>query len=393
MIVQIVNAIKQWRVDPDGFLRVTACILKEGVYPYKKTEMGDPSETSSIRADADGTVWQYIPADAFTDEALKTLEGKPIIVGNHDWQTSTDAHPIGSVAGGTLDQPSKDEIVIDMLITDEDTKNKVMTRELQEVSAAYESDFEICDGVFNGTPYNGKQGNLRFNHILLLPNGCGRCGHDVRILNSKNNGNQGSLKMKNVIKLKLKNGVDKEYEFENEDDAEIAEKMVEDEKALNAEELATAMETIKSLNEKLEELQNEKDEALKTLNEAKAQIEELTSAEGQAELANAALEQDEDEDEILNSEFDTDEERTEIKNRCRNSKTYADRRKAIVMAVMNSKGKNVSGWNQESIDGAFEAMRTVARVRNSKAMGGVKAKNSRISGRDNLSRILRPLKA
>lgn len=390
MQVRIVNAIKQWRVDSDGFLRVTACILKEGVYPYNKSEM----EGADAVPDTDGKVYQYIPASAFTENALKTLEGKPVIIGEHDWQTSRENDPVGAVAGNVMEQQRPNEIVVDLLITDEEVKNKIMSKELQEVSAAYEADFVIEDGYFNGEHFHGKQTNLRFNHILLLPEGCGRCGHDVRILNSNNkikNRTQGRLM--NVIKMKLKNGVEKEYQFESENDADQADKMVADQTAFNAEELQTAMEEIKNCKEQITELNAKLNEAIETANKYKNQIEELTSAEGQAELAQTALEQNEDEDEILNSEFDTEEERTEIKNRCKNAKTYADRRKTIVCAVMNSKGRSTNNWDTLAYDGAFEMLRATARSRNAKVMGGVKTKNSLAINRDNLTRILRPLKA
>lgn len=385
MKMYVKNAINGWRVDPDGFLRITACILKEGVYPYAKSEMQGVELLEADIVDEQGMVWQYIPASAFNDEALKTLEGKPVIVGSHDWQTAQDNKAVGSIAGSAKEVNG--EVIVDLLITDEDTIKRITNKELTEISAGYESDVAFEKGKFEDTEYVAIQTNLRFNHILLLPDGCGRCGHDVRILNKKHLTREGN---KMTIKLKMLNGDDKEYSFTNAEDAKVAEEMAEDQKEFNADEVAKAMEEIKQLQAQKEELEAKYATVMQTLTEAQAQIAKLTSPEGQAELVNEALAQDENEDEILNSEFDP-AERDEIKNRCNNAKTYADRRKELVMAVMNSKGKNVADWNQESIDGAFKALCAVAKVRNSKAMGGVKVVNS--APKDNLSRILRSFKA
>ena len=87
---------QNWRIDSDGMLRVTARVLADGVFPYLKAESPDDAKEN-----AEGLVGQYIPVKEFTDEALQSLEGKPVIVEDHVWRTpentTKDGLTVGSV--------------------------------------------------------------------------------------------------------------------------------------------------------------------------------------------------------------------------------------------------------------------------------------------------------
>lgn len=59
--------IQNWRIDPDGMLRVTVHVLKEGVYPYGAGEW--PAKKGHDHA-------QYIPAAEFTASHFSSIHGQ-----------------------------------------------------------------------------------------------------------------------------------------------------------------------------------------------------------------------------------------------------------------------------------------------------------------------------
>lgn len=377
--MKITNSLgNKWRIDDDGFLRVTACILKDGVYDYTA------EECPAVAPNEDGNVPNKIIVDNLSDDVLKSIEGKPVIVGDHEWQTSTDNAPCGSVAG--VATVKNGEIIVDLLITDETTKQDIIDGKLTEISAAYDAEVKGEQGLFDGVPFLCIQTPTKFNHILLLPDGGGRCGKEVRIINQKTKDG------KEMKTIKIKNGKSsKEYRFENEADAETAEAMVDDQKAFNAEEVQNAMNEMEEVKKQVEELQAKKAELEELLQRYKEQLEEALSPEHQAELAEEAKQQNEDEDAVIEAEVNEAEQEA-TKQECQNAKTYAERRALIVRKVLNSKGVKTDKFTSEAFDGAFESLvaTSKAKLANKKqVMGGARVANAATS---NLERILRPMK-
>lgn len=382
--MQITNALgNKWRIDDDGFLRVTACILKDGVFDYT------PEECPTVAPLDDGRVPNKIIVDNLPEDVLKTVEGKPVIKGEHNWQTSTDnnSNPVGSVAGVAVVENGN--LIVDLLITDEATKQQILDGELTEISAGYDAGIKAEEGEFDGARYVCEQVPTKFNHILLLPDGCGRCGKEVRIINTKQKKAGETMKT-----IKIKNGkTAKEYRFENEADAETAEAMVDDQKAFNAEEIQNALTEMEEVKKQVEELTAKKAELEELIAGYKQQLEEALSPEHQAELAEQAKQQNEDEDAVIEAEVNEGEQEA-VKTECQNSKTYADRRALLVRKVLNSKGVRTDRFTQEAFDGAFESLvaTSKAKLANKKqVMGGVRALNTATTG-NNLERILRPMK-
>lgn len=369
----------KWRIDDDGFLRVTACILKNGVFDYTA------EECPAIQPNEDGIVPNKIIVDNLPEAVLQSIEGKPVIVGDHEWQTSTVNDPCGSVAGKA--SVVNGEILVDLLITDEATKQDIIDGKLTEISAAYDAEVKWEQGLFDGVPFLCIQTPTKFNHILLLPDGCGRCGNEVRIINKKQK-DGGIMKT-----IKIKNGKSsKEYRFENEADAETAEAMVDDQKAFNAEEIQNAMNDLGEVKKQVEELTSKKAELEELLETYKKQLEEALSPEHQAELAEEAKQQNEDEDAVIEAEVNEAEQEA-TKQECQNARTYAERRALIVRKVLNSKGVKTDKFTAEAFDGAFESLvaTSKAKIANKKqVMGGARVANSAASS--TLERILRPMK-
>lgn len=190
-----------------------------------------------------------------------------------------------------------------------------------------------------------------------------------------------------------------DYTFQNEDDAKEAERMVEDQKTFNGEELEAAMAAAEELKGQITELQKKYDENLKVIEEQKARIDDLMSAETQSAMADEAAAQAEAEDAVLEDAVEnedvTAEEKEEIKNKLCNAKTFAARRAIVVQNALSISPEQFKNWNQDAVDGAFETLAAKAqkRLQNAKKslMGGNSAKMQN-AGMTNLERVLRPMR-
>lgn len=384
-----------WRVDEDGLLRVTARVLADGVFPYLADESPE-----GARPGADGLVGHYIPEAEFTEEALHSLEGKPVIVGEHEWRNSENAMHDGLTVGAVAGTPEVRDgyIVCDFIISDKDAVERVMRGELVEVSAAYDAACEAKDGMYQGKPFGAVQSGLRFNHVLLLRDGEARCSPGTRIVNKSQKEN---LSMGKIIQRQFGNSrVD--FRFENEADAAEAEKMADEERKFNASELEAAMSKAAEVKAQMDSLKAEYDEAMKTIEAQKKQIDDLMSAETQEALAAEAAAQTEAEDAILDeaveNEVIAEEEKEVVKNQCKNCKTFADRRRVVVQNAMKLDAEALRNWNQDAVDGAFETLNRQASIRSERAnrkmnkspMGGARGKVN--NSQSTLERILRPIR-
>lgn len=413
-----------WRVDDDGFLRVTARIIKEGVYPYGAEETSE----KDVRAYLPGIdpIMQYIPLAEFTEGALATLEGKPVTVpliepGQewHQWRNPgnalRDTLTVGTIAGKPyVDDEggiSCDMLIMDPLAIHDITEEQNPEKRLVEVSAGYMAMFDIAAGDFAGVPYHGAQKDLHFNHVLLLPEGMGRCGYDVRIINSRETDSrkqsEGAGIMPTTLKVTVGNKA-RSYKFQNEDDAAMAEEMLNEEKSFNAEAVQTAIAAKTDLEGQIAELQKQLAEHDQHLADAKKQIEELLTPAAQEAMAEELVEQKDAEDAIIDAETDNmeggdaeaEEEKEEFGNALKKCNSLAERRKATVSRVMNMRGLKVDNWTQDAFDGAFEMLAANAKAHaKGKAKSGRTLNGTRTPGKgastpvSNRERMLRPMKA
>ena len=310
-----------WRIDDDGIMTVRARVLKEGVFPYLASEIpGLSSDKPKLEV--------YIPATEFTPEALKSGEGVPVIVDEHEWRNADNALKDGYTKGavaGNLSLDSKGGIICELKIMDAETVDKIKSGDLVEVSAGYMADFVQEDGTFGGKPYDHVQRNIVFNHILLCHKGEGRCGEDVKVFNKKTGEKQMTVK----IRYKVGN-MDKEVEFSNEDDAKKADEMVKDVTSVKAAEIDNALEEIKEKKEQIETLNAELEEKKRMVEEFKQKLDEALSPEAQ--------------------------EACKALNR-------AQRLVHLATHVMNKKGVDIKDWSDDQKIGAFMAIAAEAKAK------------------------------
>ena len=381
LISEKVKIGNNFKVDEDGIMLVKAVILKEGVFDYLEKEFVDGG--------SDKIVPVYIPASEFTPEALKSGEGRQVIVGDHDWRNAENSMHDGASVGqisGTL-SVKDGKIVCELRIAEKETVDKILAKELVEISAGYTADFQQEDGSYNGTPYNYRQGNIVFNHVLLLPVGEGRCGSDVRVINKK----QGEKQMSKTLRIKIGN-TDKSVEFSNEEDAVKAEGLVEEVKETSAKDVENALEELKTLKEEVEAKNAEIEEKTKLVEEFKNKLDEALSPETQEAMAEELAEQKVAEDEVIETEFEDDKEKEEVKNACK-ALNRKDRILFIAGKVMNKKGFDCASMSEDRMIGAFQAIALEAhqKVQNKKAekkfVPGVQALNKQAEAKQGVARM------
>lgn len=376
-----------FKVDADGIMLVKAIILKEGVFDYLESEFVEGGSQEKI-------VPVYIPLNEFTPEALKSGEGRDVIVGDHDWRTVEnalkDGNTVGNISGTLSLQDGK--IVCELLIKDKETIDKILAKELVEISAGYTADFQQEDGSYNGTPYNYRQGNIVFNHVLLLPVGEGRCGSDVRVINKK----KGETKMSKTLRVQIGN-IDKTVEFSNEDDAAKAETLVDEVQTSSAKDVENALEELKTLKEEVETKNAELEEKKKLIEEYKEKLEEALSPETQEAMAEELAEQKVAEDEVIEAEFE-DEEKEEVKNECK-AMNRKQRLLHLASKVMNKKGFDCANLSEDRMIGAFQAIALEAhqkvqnkKVAEKKFVPGVQAMNKQATQKTGVARMFYGIK-
>lgn len=278
--------LRKWNVDDDGFLRCRSTILKTGILKYHRSEIPDENIPDHITDD-----WIYLLVDESelsNPESIKTLEGKPLVSG-HKWQEAGSMSDVGNIAGA----PYYDDgyLCADCLVTDLVAKDQVMLdendpRKLRDLSSAYDSGIEWKSGYnSSGEFYHGRQVNIRYNHVALLPIGDGRAGSDVRILNKK-----GDSKTMEFTSVKFGNS---RIRVANEDMEKMSGEMERTENEMMSPEMKTKLAEYEEMKGKMSTLEGElmamKEELEAAL--AKASPEAVQEA---AEVMNAEKEEAKD---------------------------------------------------------------------------------------------------
>lgn len=150
---------------PSGGKRIDANIFRTGVQEYK---MADGSIRRELRH----------PDEVFSPASLASWAGAPVTVD----------HPIDmvtpnnwkDVAIGHIDQPEPDGIFGRTQVHVNDAKAiERIGVDLIECSGGYTAECDPTPGEWEGQRYDGKQVNIRGNHLALGPRDWGRAGRMV----------------------------------------------------------------------------------------------------------------------------------------------------------------------------------------------------------------------
>ena len=357
----------KWEETPDGFLRCKARVLAERVMPYSKGELGE-----DVPVDQD-IIQMLVTQETMAEpEAIRSLEGALLVAGDHTWLTPdmVSEYGMGHVAG----QPVMDGpyLVCDLLLTNPEAIAAVKSGQLPEISAAYRAETVFQPGEFNGEHYDAIQTQLRYNHIAIIPEGHGRAGRDVRILNKKNNKEEIKMSDNDVklVRIQLKNT----KKFVNVDEEGAS--AVEEEGSVSEASLESAMSDLEAKNAEMSALQGEVEELKGQLSVYQQKLDELLSTEAIEHAAEGIVEEAGEAETIientpiLNEKGDEDEDKKkEIMNSLKG--VYGEK---LYVKVLNSIGIKTEEMERGVIKGVFKAQAQIAN-----SMKGVK-KETKVAG-------------
>ena len=347
----------KWEKTEDGFLRCKACVLMQSIMPYAKSELEgvpDGFQNSSIR--------MYVPIDEIAAQsALRSLEGMPIVAGDHTWMTPelVSDYSMGNVSG--VPWIENDRLICNLLVTNPDAIAAIENGKIGEISGAYRAETEFSPGTFNNEAFDAVQKNILWNHIAVIPKGHGRGGAEVRILNKK----QEDVKM--TVRIKLRNtgkyiNVDEEAAPVIEADQEAGEAKTEG--------MTDKISALEGKNESLQQLQAEIEELKGELSVYKKKLDELLSEEAVEGAAEGMIEENGEAEEVIENCFpaDKEKEKQEFKNSLR--KVHGTK---LHNAVLTAIGVNTEGMSAEAMKGAFKAQHQIANaMKGKKVVAGAK---------------------
>jgi hypothetical protein len=285
------GSLKNWAIDPDGFLKRDATVLKSGVLSYHRDEVSEkiPDEIT------EEMIRLYVPVEELeSKESLESLEGKPLLYMDHSWQKAGKMNHVGNVAGspevkdgyviaGTL---INDPIVIDRIENKQDP--------IGEVSSAYSCQVEWQKGISpDGEQYDGIQRGIRYNHVAIIKKGTGRAGEDVRILN------RGTVVTSEFTTVRFKN---KKIRVLNEDAeklSEIEDNEKEERESIKGKDFERLLEELEKKNEELDRMTGERDEIKAKLEEVQERLEHALLPEVIEEAAEDMLAEQDDAEVIM----------------------------------------------------------------------------------------------
>lgn len=153
----------------EGYLRVWSRAARTGTQLYRRA---DGSQVREYRP----------PEEVQKPESLATFGMKPVT-----WThppVLLDSYNTAEYAKGTSGSQVRFNdgfVEVALVVTDQETIEKIERKEATEVSAGYKVDYDPTPGITpEGESYDGVQRNIRVNHIAIVPRG--RAGPEVRLL-------------------------------------------------------------------------------------------------------------------------------------------------------------------------------------------------------------------
>lgn len=152
---------------PQGFLMVPGFATRTGVFPYID---GTGRTRYELRH----------PDDVLDPVSLNTLKYAPVTIEHPP--VMVDPGNVGEYGVGHTTERvevNRDLVDTDLIVERQDGIDAIEKDGIRELSSGYFADIVEEEGVYNGTPYNYRQKNIRYNHLAMVRRG--RAGPEVRI--------------------------------------------------------------------------------------------------------------------------------------------------------------------------------------------------------------------
>lgn len=160
---------------PEGYLKAVAAITKVGVQMYSAREFG---------VDSDEMIGVFRPPETvFHEETIASARLKPItfIHPEEDVDSKNSSRLAVGVVGENVEPISETILGATIQITEDSIVQKVLDKEVEELSLGYDSFIVSEQGEYEGQNYLYRfDGPMIINHLAIVPEG--RCGDSVKIL-------------------------------------------------------------------------------------------------------------------------------------------------------------------------------------------------------------------
>lgn len=120
------------------------------------------------------------PDDVLDPESLKTLKFAPVTI-EHPPVMITPKNVDQYGVGHTTDrvEVNRDLVDTDLIVESQEGIDAIEKNGMRELSSGYDCEIVEEDGVYNGSPYDYRQKNIRYNHVAIVK--LGRAGPEVRL--------------------------------------------------------------------------------------------------------------------------------------------------------------------------------------------------------------------
>ncbi len=234
-------------ITENGYIKANAIVTRSGVFIYKNP---------------DGTIRRELrhPDDVKKIDSLETMKMIPI-TNDHPPERLVNAKNAKSLAIGYTGeniQIDGDNIIANLLITDEEGVRAVVDGGKKELSLGYTVDLIDEKGVFKDEPYDYIQKNIKYNHLSIVDRA--RAGNHARIALDSEDAEEIQIKKENIMsdkkqkRLKIKND---EYMVEPEVFEDVSE--LRDEVERLKEERIELERRLKNMADELESIKAERD--------------------------------------------------------------------------------------------------------------------------------------
>lgn len=197
---KIANALSHRHIDENGYMFVDKSpVLKSGVLEYYGSELlPEGSEmVDGVKVDPDKVYKVFIPLEEL-EKAKDTFKLKPL-TDNHTWLGKEGEDPKDYQVGTTGEGVYVEDgfLYVPLNFTGKDIVSEIENGDKEELSASYYNRFVKSDNP----SYDFIAKDIKANHIALVDKG--RCGSDVRVLNSSIGAEMTKVKSENKAVLEL----------------------------------------------------------------------------------------------------------------------------------------------------------------------------------------------
>lgn len=127
------------------------------------------------------------PEELFSEKSMDTLKGVSVILQHHNEEMLPHNYADHEV-GVVLDvQPEGDYLAVSILLHDGYNFDSILERGLTGLSPGSDITLVSEEGKYEGTEYNYKKSNIRYNHLAFCSPLDARGGLETKILDSKDN--------------------------------------------------------------------------------------------------------------------------------------------------------------------------------------------------------------